>query len=101
MNAMERQAAKMFDYGVGHVTEKIKQNGDDFTITVSSVMGSEEKHYMIGDDLEMEAKSEHKHKKTKVTCKTSWAGADKDELVVDPEKSKGKSLPQLRRSLVG
>merc|ERR1719189_2750680 len=78
MNAMERQAARMYNYGVGHVTEKIKQDGDDLVITTKSLMGTEEKQYKTGEETEMEIKSAKKKKKaTQMTCKTSWADANK------------------------
>merc|ERR1712050_461965 len=41
MNIWERHAAKMYSFGVRHVTERIKQNGDDFVVTVKTELGTE------------------------------------------------------------
>lgn len=100
LGALERQAARMFSYGVGHVNEKIVQHDDDFVATVKTELGTEELHYRVGGEITQKNAMKKKKVET-VTCQSEWADNEKNELVINSSSSNGKALPQLRRSLVG
>mmetsp|Transcript_103350 Transcript_103350/g.292833 ORF Transcript_103350/g.292833 Transcript_103350/m.292833 type:complete len:248 (+) Transcript_103350:69-812(+) len=98
---VDRQAARMFDYGVGQVTEEIEQNGDDLAVRVKSVMGTTEtKHYIAEETMQMKVQSNtNKKKQDQIKCTTSWSNVDKNELVHSSKITSGKKLPELRRSI--
>mmetsp|Transcript_103349 Transcript_103349/g.292830 ORF Transcript_103349/g.292830 Transcript_103349/m.292830 type:complete len:243 (+) Transcript_103349:69-797(+) len=101
MGNVDRQAARMFDYGVGQVTEEIEQNGDDLAVRVKSVMGTTEtKHYIAEETMQMKVQSNtNKKKQDQIKCTTSWSNVDKNELVHSSKITSGKKLPELRRSI--